>query len=245
MAASQPRLVGGRCPVILRQASTTGVADEADEDQPIDGDPRRGRLLSVAELRRALQLTREGLAAPTRLAPSPREPRTFQGGPGLPLRVVDDDAAAGWVVGASGGSGESLLAELLNGDGGDRYAAAGHHWPAAAAGGPIRVVLCGRTDMRSLTDVQLALAQWGTGRLPAVNLVGMVLMADAPGRAPRRSRSSSKFSPADHHACGGSRGSGSGGWGRRRTQPRFPSRSRPSSPTSARRSPTTTEHRSS
>lgn len=185
MAASQPRLVGGRCPVILRQASTTGVADEADEDQPIDGDPRRGRLLSVAELRRALQLTREGLAAPTRLAPSPREPRTFQGGPGLPLRVVDDDAAAGWVVGASGGSGESLLAELLNGDGGDRYAAAGHHWPAAAAGGPIRVVLCGRTDMRSLTDVQLALAQWGTGRLPAVNLVGMVLMADAPGRAPR------------------------------------------------------------
>lgn len=82
-----------------------------------------------------------------------------------------------WVLGAHGGSGESTLAELL--DGGETD----HRWPSAAAAAP--VVICARTHARGLRAAQLAAASWASGHTPPVKLLGLVLIADAPGRLPK------------------------------------------------------------
>ena len=165
--------------------SAAVLADSNEDDVPVDIDPRSGRLMSLGELRRALQLVRDAGPDSPGGAALPAQPAAPNGHhqPGLPSVPVDASKAAGWVVGASGGSGETLLAHLLTACTGERFLATDHSWPAAEDRVP--VVVCARTNMRSLSDAQHALAQWGTGRLHAVRLVGMVLVADAPGKEPR------------------------------------------------------------
>lgn len=183
--------------------TVTGLmtVDDPDADLPLDVDRRTGRLMTVAELQAALLMVRDGLpmAAPpvrppaTVMKPPVRPDREIfsWGGGGLPSVSVTAAEAAGFVVGASGGSGESLLAELLTGADtrpaaggpGRTFVATGHHWPFA--GEVVRVVLCARTNLTSLRAAQRAAAQWGTGHLDQVDLVGLVLMADAPGREPK------------------------------------------------------------
>lgn len=89
-----------------------------------------------------------------------------------------------WCVGAHGGSGESMLASLAPG-----WVAAGHAWPhlpeQAGQEGPARVVLTARSSAHGLLAAQRAATQWAAGLVPDVDVLGLVVVADAPGRLPR------------------------------------------------------------
>jgi len=80
------------------------------------------------------------------------------------------------VVGAHGGAGESSLAGLV-----DAWQPAEHTWPDAER--PAACVLTARTSATGLLAAQAALRQWAAGDTP-VELTGLVLLADAPGRLP-------------------------------------------------------------
>jgi len=98
-------------------------------------------------------------------------------------QLAVDRAAAVWWVGVHGGAGESTLERLFSGS-----CAAGHRWPIACDTAPVpAVVLVARTDARGLRAVQRAVRELVEHRL-LVDLVGLVLMADAPGRLPRALR---------------------------------------------------------
>jgi hypothetical protein len=91
------------------------------------------------------------------------------------------DRAAPWWLGAHGGAGETTLARAIAGS-----AAADHSWPAAPGSAvPHDVVLLARTHLSGLRAAQVAATQWASGSVPGVTLVGLVLVADAPGRLPR------------------------------------------------------------
>ncbi|MGW0968341.1 hypothetical protein [Streptomyces sp. NPDC002516] len=84
----------------------------------------------------------------------------------------------GWVK-AHGGSGATSLAELFGG------VEVGARWPDPARGEPRRVVLVGRTSARGLRSVSQALGALKDGDAPqGLELLGVVLVADAPGRLP-------------------------------------------------------------
>ncbi|WRZ92161.1 hypothetical protein OHB54_25755 [Streptomyces sp. NBC_01007] len=84
----------------------------------------------------------------------------------------------GWVK-AHGGSGATSLAEAFGG------VEVGARWPDPARGEPRRVVLVGRTSARGLRSVSQALGALTDGNAPqGLELLGVVLVADAPGRLP-------------------------------------------------------------
>ncbi|GAA4655819.1 hypothetical protein GCM10023346_49090 [Arthrobacter gyeryongensis] len=89
-------------------------------------------------------------------------------------------SAALWVAGAHGGSGESRIADLI---GGARVT--GHCWPVLHDGSRPRVLLVCRADIRGLTAAQGALTQWASGAAPALDLLGLAVLADAPGKTPK------------------------------------------------------------
>jgi hypothetical protein len=94
-------------------------------------------------------------------------------------RLDDEEHAAVWWLGAHGGAGESTLEELFRGS-----RAADHRWPLSPAQvAPARVVLTARTHARGLTAAQSAIREWAGADAP-VRLLGLVLIADAPGRLP-------------------------------------------------------------
>lgn len=103
----------------------------------------------------------------------------------LPLRSTPD-AATLWIVGAHGGAGESTIAALTDG-----WSAAGHAWPVTS--GPAPCVLAARTNVRGLLAARTALTQWAaSGAGPSVRLVGLLLVADAPGKLPQPIRDLAK-----------------------------------------------------
>lgn len=104
----------------------------------------------------------------------------------LPLRRVAGTADL-WVVGAHGGAGESTIAELD-----DAWAAAAHAWPAVGPGGTAWAVVVARTSARGLLAAKAAAKQWATGLVPGVDLLGLVLVSDAPGRLPKPLRDLAK-----------------------------------------------------
>lgn len=117
-------------------------------------------------------------------ASSPPGPTTPQEGVGslgdeLPKRQVNA-FARWWWVGVHGGAGESTLASVSSGT-----RVADHAWPQVATAGvnPV-VVLVARTHARGLLAAQAAAAHWAAGT-SGVDLLGLVLIADAPGRLPR------------------------------------------------------------
>lgn len=175
-----------------------------------DVDPLTGRLLSVAEIRdivahRDLIHTTMPGAAPdviggsvSRLGAARRVRRTTarvhadSAGPGpaaaAPLlaspateATVGVTPPAGvWVMGVSGGCGESTAAAILPG------ATAGQRrWPPAAAGGDVPVLLVARGSMASLAAAQRVAGEWAVGGAPEVRLLGLLVVADAPGGEPR------------------------------------------------------------
>lgn len=84
----------------------------------------------------------------------------------------------GW-IGAHGGAGVTTLTRLLGGTD------IGCRWPDARLGEPARVMLVGRTNLDGLRAVSRALYAMREGRHPAgMRLLGVVLVADAPGRLP-------------------------------------------------------------
>lgn len=86
-----------------------------------------------------------------------------------------------WVLGAHGGAAESAVAALL-----PQWRAAQHAWPRVP-GHPLRspVLLTARSSVSGLRAAQSAATQWAAGLAPFVDLVGLVIVADAPGRLPR------------------------------------------------------------
>lgn len=93
-----------------------------------------------------------------------------------------------WWVGAHGGAGESTLAQLLTGS-----RSASHAWPISDdPAQPAPVVVVARTSYGGLRAARLALTEWASGTVP-VNLVGLVTIADAPGRLPKSLRDLSQI----------------------------------------------------
>jgi len=88
-----------------------------------------------------------------------------------------------WWLGAHGGAGESSLAALV-----PEWPAAGHGWPRTPGVKASRVVITARSNMRGLRAAQLAAMQWASGLVPHAQVVGLVIVADAPGRLPRALR---------------------------------------------------------
>lgn len=84
------------------------------------------------------------------------------------------------VVGAHGGAGESTLAAWLNGR------AMHGSWPFHPTDKP-RVVLVARTTASGIERARLAARQWASSDVD-VQLLGLVLMADTPGKLPQPMR---------------------------------------------------------
>ena len=126
--------------------------------------------------------------APHEAAPAVRPSLAPQAGveapdAGLPRRPLRPGEHARWiVVGAHGGAGETTIADLIAGG-----RAAGHAWPIATEDDPPNVLLVARTTHRGLHAAQSALREWASGVVP-VQLAGLVLIADAPGRMPKHLR---------------------------------------------------------
>lgn len=92
-------------------------------------------------------------------------------------------SATVWITGAHGGAGESRIAELLEG-----ARVTDHCWPVLPDGSTPRVLLVCRADMRGLTTAQSALTQWASGAAPTLDLLGLAVLADAPGKTPKSLR---------------------------------------------------------
>lgn len=117
-----------------------------------------------------------GPVAPQRGVPAPDQVDR------LPVRDQSATPAVWW-LGVHGGAGESTLAALSP----ERSAAAGHAWPRSTSGNQTPVVLVARSNAAGLRATQNALREWGAG-LTSSNVLGLVVMADAPGRMPRALR---------------------------------------------------------
>jgi hypothetical protein len=110
--------------------------------------------------------------------------------PGVPIpdtadRLPRRDAvwpATVWWLGVHGGAGESTLAALATGS-----RPAGHAWPLpSTAGTTHRVALVARTNYSGLTAAQRAATEWASNSLgDGVQLAGLVLIPDVPGRRPK------------------------------------------------------------
>lgn len=103
--------------------------------------------------------------------------------PALPTRRLDVVADV-YVVGAHGGAGESTVAALNPA----WWAETGHGWPLVSTSPSPRVLLVARTSASGLRAAQAAATQWAAGAAPPMTLLGLVLVADAPGRLPRALR---------------------------------------------------------
>lgn len=101
----------------------------------------------------------------------------------LPRRLMDvaDVARTLCWVGTHGGAGETTLEQLLEGS-----RAMGHAWPDTEDRGAElpHVILIARTNARGLRAAQLAATEWAAGSVP-VQLHGLILIADTPGRLPK------------------------------------------------------------
>ena len=97
-------------------------------------------------------------------------------------RFLTDAHDVFW-LGVHGGAGESVLTDLLGG------APCHHRWPARPSDGtqqaPAKVFLVARQNKRGLDAARLAARDWASGTHPDVDLQGLVLVADAPGRTPK------------------------------------------------------------
>ncbi|MES2171271.1 MAG: DUF6668 family protein [Actinomycetota bacterium] len=100
----------------------------------------------------------------------------------LPRRTISRVAPLWW-VGAHGGAGETVLSRLVA-----ESQAAEHCWPQHPEM-TTNVVLVARTDAAGLRAAQRAAADWASGSVSGVRLLGLMVVADAPGRLPHTLRS--------------------------------------------------------
>lgn len=160
---------------------------------PDNPDPRENRVFATTSadvtnpwVQSRAAPTHSGELAPTPSCVGPTAPQPGLAGPDAVHRLAHrpvSRTARLWWVGVHGGAGEDTLATLLEGS-----AAAGHAWPAADGQGRLPVVLTSRTHLSGLLAAQRAALAWAAGQVPNVQLLGMVLVPDAPGRLPRALR---------------------------------------------------------
>ena len=100
----------------------------------------------------------------------------------LSRRTMSGSAAL-WIAGTHGGAGESRIAAVLDG-----ARVTDHCWPVLQDGSTPRVLLVCRADMRGLTAARSALTQWASGAAPELDLLGLAVLADAPGKTPKALR---------------------------------------------------------
>lgn len=101
----------------------------------------------------------------------------------LPRRYVSGSASL-WIVGVHGGAGESAVTRLIDGSRSTQ-----HTWPAFEdAGMPPRVLLVCRSNMDGLESARRALIEWTSPQPPTVELLGLAVLADAPGKLPKELR---------------------------------------------------------
>src|SRR5918999_1627930 len=117
--------------------------------------------------------TPRGPSAPQQGVPAPAEDQRL---PKFAIPAADTL----WWVGVHGGAGETTMAQLLPGT-----RAAGHRWPIPPPPVPTPVVLVARTHGSGLRRAQRAATEWASGVVRGVSVLGLVLIADAPGRLPR------------------------------------------------------------
>jgi hypothetical protein len=118
-------------------------------------------------------LTPRGPSAPQHGVPAPAEDQRL---PKFAIPVADTL----WWVGVHGGSGETTMSLLLPGT-----RAANHRWPIPPPPVPTPVILVARTHGSGLRAAQRAATEWASGVVQGVAVLGLVLIADAPGRLPR------------------------------------------------------------
>ena len=82
-----------------------------------------------------------------------------------------------WYVAAHGGAGATTLA-AMDENGGD----AGNVWPINPDGQ--NVIVVARETATGLKAAQTLARQWGSGVLPAVNLLALITIPSQPGRSP-------------------------------------------------------------
>jgi hypothetical protein len=98
----------------------------------------------------------------------------------LPRRYVTGSAAL-WIVGVHGGAGESTVSRLIDGS-----RPTEHTWPAIEGPGmPPRVLLVCRSNVNGLESARRALIEWTSPQPPEVELLGLAVLADAPGKLPK------------------------------------------------------------
>lgn len=97
----------------------------------------------------------------------------------LPIDQRPADLASLRVVGVHGGAGESTIAALRT-----DWAAGNHGLPPASLG-PARILLTCRSHISGLLAAQAAATQWAGGGFGRLELVGLLIIADAPGQTPK------------------------------------------------------------
>ncbi|GAA2399698.1 hypothetical protein GCM10010191_03510 [Actinomadura vinacea] len=109
---------------------------------------------------------------PAGLAPPPTSP--------LGLAAYSGPGPALWFSSCHGGAGASTLTTLI-----PYGKSAGRYWPTPDPPGQARVLLVARSHASGLIAAQSAARQWAAGVLPTVRLLGLVVIADAPGKLPK------------------------------------------------------------
>lgn len=108
------------------------------------------------------------------LAPPPAERR-------FPYRAAAA-ASETWFISAHGGAGSSTLASVLG------HPSATRTWPVRDDGQPVPVVLVCRSNVAGLEAGRDAARDWASDAadsIHGVDVVGLVVVADAPGRLPK------------------------------------------------------------
>ena len=122
-------------------------------------------------------------AAPRPAPPTTTGPTHPQRGIPVPSRLLPiasrSTPAPLWILGVHGGAGETTIADLIPG-----AVAAGHAWPRLWDSSS-RVLMTARSNAAGLHAAQAAAQQWASGHVDQVELIGLVILADAPGRLPR------------------------------------------------------------
>lgn len=122
-------------------------------------------------------------AQDARLTPPASTARTGSSWPSAPSERVPlqhKGHKVSWVS-AHGGSGASTLARVLGG------VDVGRRWPVPGRGEPGQVLLVARTHAEGMRAASQALNALRLGDHPAgIQLLSVVLVADAPGRLPRK-----------------------------------------------------------
>ena len=122
---------------------------------------------------RPADVTPRGPSAPQHGVPAPAEDQRL---PKFAIPAADTL----WWLGVHGGAGETTMSLLLPGT-----RAANHRWPIPPPPVPTPVILVARTHGSGLRAAQRAAIEWASGVVQGVAVLGLVLIADAPGRLPR------------------------------------------------------------